>query len=88
MIDNNEIFRTLLHLTGLKLDKPLLIEIFKLGGLNATNSRINNWMRDLENERASAMPDFVLRGFLQGLFKYRDMKRAEGIGVFNFINRD
>lgn len=84
-ITNNEIFRTMLHLTGVKLDKELLIMIFKLGGITATDSLIRGWMAEPGyGDRATNMPSEVLRGFFQGLFKYRDLKRVEKIQVFNF----
>ncbi|WP_058532861.1 YehS family protein [Legionella saoudiensis] len=84
---NNDFFRQMLHLTGVGKDKDLLIELFKLGGITATPSKIKGWRTDLDNPRASMMPDHVLQGFIQGLFEYRDIKMKEGLYVFNFIQK-
>lgn len=81
---NNDFFRSLLHLTGLGRNKDLMIEIFRLGDIQATTSKIKGWRTDLENPRASMMPDAVLEGFIQGMFKYRDIKMESAINVFNF----
>jgi uncharacterized protein YehS (DUF1456 family) len=84
-MNNNEFFKYLLHLTGLGLNKELLRQIFKLGGAEPpSESHIKAWRTSLDNNRASPMPDKMLNYFLQGLFKYRDLKKAEGIQVFNF----
>lgn len=85
---NNEIFKSLLHLTGIGRDRELLIEIFRLGGITATNSKIKGWRTDIDHNRASHMPDDVLRGFIKGLFEYRDQQRKHGINVFNFPTND
>ena len=82
---NNDVFRTLLHLTGVGCDKQLLIEIFRLGGITVTNSKIKGWRTSLDNERASHMPDVVLEGFFKGLFEYRAKQSKKGINIFNFI---
>ena len=82
---NNDVFRTLLHLTGVGRDKVLLIEIFRLGGITTTNSKIKGWRTSLDNVRASHMPDAVLEGFFKGLFEYREQQLEKGINVFNFI---
>lgn len=81
---NNDFFRNLLHLTGVSRDKELLIEIFKLGGIEATQSKIKGWRTVLDNPRASKMPDHVLQGFMDGLFAFRDDQMKNGITVFNF----
>lgn len=85
---NNETFKTLLHLTGLANEKALILEIFKMGGITASNSKIKGWRTNPDNPRSSHMPDDVLRGFFKGLFEYRDLKAAEGIFVFNFTEND
>jgi len=81
---NNDVFRTLLHLTRVGRDKKLLIDIFKMGGITATNSKIKGWRTTIENPRASYMPDSVLKGFFKGLFEYRDKQLLKDINVFNF----
>jgi len=81
---NNDVFKKLLQLTGLSLKQELTIEIFELGGINATSSKIKGWRTSLDNPRSSRMPDFVLSGFINGLFVYRDLKQKEGVRVFNF----
>lgn len=81
---NNDVFRTVLHLTGVGLNKVLLIEIFRLGGITATDSKIKGWRTALDNPRASHMPDEVLDCFFKGLFEYRDHQMRKGISVFNF----
>jgi len=75
----------LLHLTGVGRDRDLTIEIFKLGGIVATNSKIKGWRTDLDNDRAAEMPDEILNGFIKGMFEYRDQQRQRGINVFNFV---
>ncbi len=81
---NNEVFKNILHIMGLTRDISLVIHIFMLGGLlNVTISKVRGW-RDSTTERSVHMTDNVLRKFFQGLFKYRDAKKAEGILVFNF----
>ena len=69
----DEVFKTVLHLTRVGHDKKLLIEIFKLGGIEASKSKIKGWRTSLGNPRATHMPDLVLKGFFDGMFKYRDM---------------
>lgn len=81
---NNEVFKTILHLTGLSRDPQTLIYIFKLGGITATNSKIKGWRTSLDNPRASRMPDDVLKRFFDGLFKYRDIQAKKSINIFNF----
>jgi len=81
---NNDYFRSLLHLTGVGRDKDLLIEIFRLGGVDATNSKIKGWRTALDNPRASKMPDHIPEGFIQGMFKFRDMELDKGNIIFNF----
>jgi len=81
---NNDVFRSVLHLTGVGRNKVLLIEIFRLGGIVATDSKIKGWRTALDNPRASRMPDAVLEGFFKGLFEYRDQQASNGISVFNF----
>lgn len=83
---NNDVFRTVLHLTGVGQNKVLLIEIFRLGGVTATESKIKGWRTALENPRASHMPDAVLESFFKGLFEYRDQQIGKGVNVFNFNN--
>ncbi len=85
---NNEVFKNLLHLTGCGRDKELLINIFELGGITATNSKIKGWRTMLDNDRASIMSDDVLRGFIKGMFEYRDTQKNKGIKVFNFIGNN
>lgn len=63
----------MLHLTGVGRDRDLTIEIFKLGGIVATNSKIKGWRTDLDNDRAAEMPDEILNGFIKGMFEYRVM---------------
>ncbi len=81
---NNEIFKTFLHLTGLTHNKALIEEIFKLGGITVSRSKIKGWRTDIENPRASHMSDDVLRGFFKGLFIYRDDQSILSINLFNF----
>jgi uncharacterized protein YehS (DUF1456 family) len=81
---NNDVFKTVLHLTGAGRDKALLIEIFALGGINATQSKIKGWRTPLDNPRASHMPDTALEGFFKGLFEYREQQLKKGVIVFNF----
>lgn len=84
---NNEIFNTLLHLTGLGVNKQLLIKIFALESLQVTKSQIKGWSTIIDDNRASSMPDWILRGFLQGLFKYRNLKNKEGISIFEHLHK-
>lgn len=85
-MNNNKTFKTFLHLTGLARDRDLLIHIFKLGGITATNSKIKGWRTDIDNPRASHMPDEVLDGFFKGLFEYRDLMIEKDINVFTFVS--
>lgn len=80
---NNELFKNFLHLTGCGKDKDNLIYIFRLGGIVASNSKIKGWRTDLDNNRASHMPDEVFQGFITGLFEYRDMQLQQGINLFD-----
>lgn len=81
---NNEIFNTFLHLTGLWKDTDKLNEIFKLGGFDETltKSQISS-LRSTKKD-ASIVYDDILECFIQGLFKYRDLKSQQGVQVFNF----
>jgi len=83
---NNETFQTILHLTGLAKDRYLLIEIFRLGGIKTTKSKIKGWRTSINNNRAYEMSDNTLKAFFQGLFVYRDIQIDKGHSVFNFIN--
>lgn len=83
---NNDVFRTILHLTGVGRNGELAEEIFRLGGIYVTQSKIKGWRTSLDNSRASHMPDSVLEAFFQGLFSYRDKQRDLGVNVFNFLN--
>lgn len=85
---NNDVFKTVLHLTGVGRDKNLIEQIFKLGGVNATQSKIKGWRTSLDNDRASPMPDSVLKAFFKGMFDYRDMMASKNINVFNFVDFD
>lgn len=70
-------------------EKQLIIDLFKLGGIEATQSKVKGWCTALDNPRASEMPNSVLMGFIQGLFEYRELKMKEGITVFNFqLNKE
>ena len=60
------------------------IEIFRLGGITATDSKIKGWRTSLDNTRSSHMPDAVLEGFFKGMFEYRDAQSNRGVNVFNF----
>lgn len=81
---NNEIFSTLLHLTGLWKDTGKLNEIFKLGGFNETLTKSQISSLRMTKAGASIMYDDMLDCFIQGLFKYRDIKASQGVTVFNF----
>jgi len=81
---NNDVFKQILHLTGLGRNKALLIEIFALGGITATDSKIKGWRTDLSNPRSSRMTDHILNSFFNGLFEYRDQQIKKGVNVFNF----
>lgn len=83
---NNDVFKTLLHLTGIGRDKELIVSIFKRANVQATHSKIKGWRTSLDNPRASRMPDAVLEAFFQGLFDYRDEQLCRGIQVFNFTS--
>lgn len=83
---NNDVFRTILHLTGLNPKRELTEEIFRLGGIYVTQSKIKGWRTSLDKSRASPMPDRILEAFFQGLFTYRDMQSEFDVNVFNFIN--
>lgn len=81
---NNDVFRTVLHLTGIGRNRSLLVEVFELGGIAATSSKVKGWRTSPDNPRASHMPDDVLEAFFIGLFEYRDRQQAKGVSVFNF----
>lgn len=84
-MNNNEVFKNLLHLTGIGKEKHLIESIFLLGGIIATQSKIKGWRTSLDNPRASHMPDNVLKAFFTGLFEYRDLQNNRGVMVFNFL---
>ncbi len=79
---NNEIFTKLFHLTGSGKSIELLIEIFNLGGIKATKGLIKGWRNTTNEIRAIRMKDEELEGFIQGLFKYRDMEAEKGVNLF------
>ena len=81
---NNDVFRKILFLTGLQRDVDLIVRIFKLGGVNATESKIKGWRTEMNNDRASLMPDDFLNAFFDGFFLYRDEMRKKGLNIFNF----
>jgi len=84
-LTNNEIFKKLLHLTGLGKNKELIEEIFLIGKLQVSQSKIKAWRTDLSNPRSSQMPDLALEAFFKGMFEYRDQQAYAGKNVFNFI---
>lgn len=83
-MDNNEVFKKLLNLTGLCMMEDLTIQIFELADMEVSKSKIKGWRTDLENPRASFMSDDVLDRFFEGLFKYREIQAKNGMQVFNF----
>ncbi len=84
-MNNNEVFKTLLHLTGCSKNKPLILELFALGGeQEITQSLVRGWRADPASSRGTAMPDWALRAFFAGLFEYRDRQSDLGVEVFCF----
>lgn len=83
-MNNNDTFNMLLHLTRLIYKEEKLKEIFALKGLNATRSRVHGWRLPLDNPRSSPMPDRIFDAFIDGLFEYRNLKREQGVDIFNF----
>lgn len=64
----------MLKLLDIDLDKELLIELFRLGGMpDVTASKIKGWRTDLSNPRSTHMSDEALEAFVQGQFSYLDM---------------
>ena len=84
-MNNNEVFKTLLHLTGCSKNKPLILELFALGGEpEISHSQVRGWRADPASTRGAAMPDWALKAFFSGLFEYRDDQSERGIEVFCF----
>lgn len=83
---NNEIFKNLLFLTGLNRDQDRIIEIYSLAGNDdVSRSKIKGWRTSDEDSRDFVrMSDSAIADFVQGLYKYKEMKKAQGITVFNF----
>lgn len=86
--NRNDIFRNLLHVTGIGLDKQLTEKIFRLGGIEATQSKIKGWRSPVDSDRGRPMPEWVLEGFFKGLFRYRQLMEDAGHKVFNFVDGD
>ena len=74
----------MLLLNGLSLKKKLVAEIFALGEITTSPAAIKSWRTTEANTRANYMPDVVLNGFLDGLFKYRDIQAKNNMQVFAF----
>jgi len=83
---NNDVFRTILHLTGLGKNKKLVEHVFELGGVTVTQSKIKGWRTDLDNPRSSPMPDSMLQAFFDGFFEYRDDQLEKGINIFTCMD--
>lgn len=84
---NNEVFKKLLHLTGLNLNKELTQEIFRHGGvLDITSSKVRRFRSDANSKSFTPMSDEALSHFFSGLFAYRDEKALEGESIFNFTD--
>ncbi|PVZ84176.1 hypothetical protein C9426_24010 [Serratia sp. S1B] len=84
-MNNNEFFKTLLHLTGCSKNKTLILELFALGGEpEISHSQVRGWRADPTSRRGVAMPDWALKAFFAGLFEYRDDQSELGIEVFCF----
>lgn len=81
---NNDVFRKLVQVTGLSRDKDLMMQIFEMGGVQASQGKLRGWRTPIDDPKHSRMPDEVLEGFFNGLFEYRDMKAEQGVLVFNF----
>ncbi len=79
---NNEVFTKLFYLTGSSKNIEILIEIFNLGGIKATKGAIKGWRNTTNENRSITMKDKELEAFIQGLFKYRDMKAEKGVNLF------
>lgn len=78
---NNHVFKQLLFLSGLNKKKDLTLQIFKLGGVNASQSKIKAWRTELDNPRASHMSDGVLEGFITGLFEYKKLVNQNALSI-------
>jgi len=84
-MDNNLVFNKILHLTGVGRNQGQLINIFELGGVCATPSKIKGWRALEGNKRYSPMPDKVLLAFFDGFFEYRDTLGEDGLVLFSLI---
>lgn len=84
VMTNNEIFKRLLHLTGLSKKKQLTIDIFSLANHTITLSKIKSWRLPPENKDHRHMPDESMDAFMNALFLYRNDMGYYGIYVFNF----
>jgi len=80
---NNEIFKELLHLFSIERDDELIIEIFQLGGISVTRSKIRSWRITSNTSRYSYMRSQNLMHFLAGLRKYRDNQLTNNVKIFN-----
>lgn len=81
---NNDVFKSIIQITGLSRDIDLMLEIFALGGITASQGKLRGWRTPVDNPRHSRMSDVVLEGFFIGLFEYRDLKADQGVMLFNF----
>jgi len=84
LIETNQVFKSILHLTGLSQNKSLVQKIFKMGGQDVSVSQIDGWRRSPAQDARHRMKRQCLNNFLNGLFEYRDTKSSECIEVFNF----
>jgi hypothetical protein len=83
-MNNNEIFKQIMHLLGFGRNRRFTKYIFELGGMSdVTQSQVRKW-RATEGSRYSPMPDRALNCFIRGLFEYRDQQREEEQDIFVF----
>ena len=85
---NNEVFRKTLQLTGLSLNKPLIQEIFALGGLDVTQSDIRRWRTPKGQRKGGKMRDSALEAFYSGFFLYRDRQVEAGSPPFSIPRQE
>ncbi|WP_109427016.1 hypothetical protein [Aggregatibacter kilianii] len=76
LMNNNDVFNHILHLTGLHRDSEQLIKLLAGKGCNATKSQIRSWRRKQGLPNSREVPDFVMISLFRVLFDEKNKNQA------------
>lgn len=83
LMQKNQIFNSLLHLSGLSDDLDAAIELMKIEGYDVSLNQLRNWRRSQNTRNYRPVPDFAFQVVFNYLF---EMKRLNEDAFFIAIN--